>query len=88
MTFEQLMASPAEMEKFTDEELLVYFAPYIKFCRPNLEEIKARREKTSSAAPDGIVKKGMFAGHKKSDALLMARILEAAAKQTQLPLKP
>lgn len=88
MTLEQLMASPAEMEAMSDEQLLAYFAPYIKFSRPDPEAIKKAQAKPTSIG-SGNVKSGMFRGMANADAERVRKIMEAAAKlqqQGKLPI--
>lgn len=85
MTIEQLMASPELMENMSDEQLLSYFAPYIKFCRPDIEALKAKKE-GRKVEPNKVEKRGVFKGMMSRDALLAKKILEAAKAQGDLGL--
>lgn len=49
MTIEKLLnCSADEMEKFTDQQLLAYFAPYLDITRPDRAAIKQAADKAIS----------------------------------------
>lgn len=89
MTFDQLMATPEELEKLDDKQLLEYFGPYIAFARPSTSgptEDAVSRTAKSVASRQTVVRKGLFKGHKSADAALAQELLELYTKKQTPPI--